>query len=109
MRAWGLVPCIGAHFAQREHQLVLTMMREHGVKETAWRQYRALNQSEIIGNVLVKILDNDLRVAGRYGFGSVDVGVEAGKIHVPDLFVPLATMVQFGRIGLAAVQGMTWV
>ena len=34
-------------------------------------------------------------MTGRYGFGSVDVEVEAGKVHVPDLFVSLATMVQF--------------
>ena len=61
----------------------------------------------MIGNVLVKILGNNLRVAGRYGFGSVDVGVKAGKVHVPDLFVSLATVVQFGRVGSAAVQGMT--
>ena len=67
---------------------------------------RAFDQPEIIGNVLVKILGNNLRVGGRYGFGSVDVGVEAGKVHVPDLFVSLATTVQFGRIGSAAVQGM---
>ena len=109
MRARGLVPCICARFAQCEHQLVLTMKRKHGMKETAWWQYRAFYQPEIIGNVLVKILGNNLQVADRYGFGSVDVVVEAGKVHVPNLFVSLAIMVQFGRIGSAAVQGMTWV
>ena len=88
MRARSLIAGIGARFAQREHQFVLT---------------------ETIGNVLVKILGNNLRVTGRYGLGSVDVGMKAGKVNVPDLFVSLATMVQFGRIGSAAVQGMTWV
>ena len=40
-----------------------------------WWQYRAFDQSEIIGNVLIKILGDDLRMVGRYGFGSVDVGI----------------------------------
>ena len=46
-------------------------------------------------------------MASRYGFGSVDVGVEARKVHLLDLFVSLATVVQFGCVGSTAVQGMT--
>ena len=36
---------------------------------------RAFDQPKIIGNVLIKILGNNLRVASRYGFRSVHVGV----------------------------------
>ena len=107
MRARRLVPCICARLAQRKHQLVLTVMRQHGMEKIARRQYRAFDQSEIIGNVLVKILGNDLRMVGRYGLGSIDVGIKAGKVNVPDLFVSLATMVQFGCVGPPTVQGMT--
>ena len=79
IRARCLVPCICTGLAQRKHQLVLTVMRQHGMEKTARRQYRAFDQSEIIGNVLVKILGDDLRMAGRYGLRSVDVGIKAGK------------------------------
>ena len=99
MRARRLVPCICARLAQRKHQLVLTVMRQHGMEKTARWQYRAFDQSEIIGNVLVKILGNDLRMIGRYGLGSIDVGIKAGKVNVPNLLVSLATMVQFGCVG----------
>ena len=44
-------------------------------------------------------------VARQYGLRTVNMGVEAGKINIPDLFVSLATMVQFGCIGSTAVQG----
>ena len=108
MRAQRLVSCICARLAQRK-QLVLTVMRQHGMEKTALRQYRAFDQFEIIGNVLVKILGNDLRMVGRYGLGSVDVGIKASKVNVPDLFVSLATMVQFGCVGPATIQSMTWV
>ena len=39
---------------------------------------------------------------------SVDMGVEAGKVHVLDLLVSMVTIVQFGRIGSTALQTMTW-
>ena len=49
------------------------------------------------------MLGNNLQVTDRYGLGTVDVWVEAGKIRVLDLLISLTTMVQFGRVGSAAV------
>ena len=107
MCARRLVPSICAPLAQCKHQLVLTVMWQHGMEKTARWQYRAFDQSKIIGNVLVKILCNDLQMIGRYGLGSVDVGIKAGKVNVPDFFVSLATVVQFGCVGPTTVQGVT--
>ena len=106
MCARHLVPCICTRLAQCKHQLVLTVMRQHRVEKTMQWQYRTFDQSEIIGNVFVKILGDDLRMADRYSLRSVDVGIKAGKVNVPDLFVSLVTMVQFGCIGPTTVQGM---